>query len=387
MRLRAARHPALPMMSMAVTATILGVLPVFLLGGLAVQVRDDLGFSETALGVAVSTFFAASSLLSVPGGRLSERIGAERGILLGAVASLLSLLSIAAVAGSLPTLLACMAVGGMGNGITQPAVNLALARGVPLARQGFAFGLKQSSIPIATLLGGLAVPLIALTIGWRWAYASGAVVAALLAVWTLTRRRTEQSPSRPSHRHAQDRRSQRRSLVRLATAGGLASAASNSLGAFLVLWGVTAGLHPATSGLLFAMGSAFSIVVRISLGRLADTHPASALRMVTGLMLLGGCGFVALATGSLPWLYVAGTLLGFGAGWGWPGLFTLAIVRTHPEAPAAATGVTQAGIYAGGVIGPTLLGLLVETVSYPAAWLAGAASLVAAAALVAAEDG
>lgn len=377
----AAQSPrsGLPVLCMAVAATILGVLPVFLLGGLAVQVRDELGLSEAGLGLAVSTFFAASALMSVPGGRLSERMGAERGILFGAVNSLLALAGVALVASSLPLLLLCMVIGGLGNGVTQPAANLALARQISSTRQGLAFGFKQSSIPMATLLGGLAVPLIALTVGWRWAYAGGAAFASLLAVWAWSR---GTSANRVRTRSGVVERDQLRALLRLAIAGGLASAAVNSLGAFLVLWGVTAGLDPGTSGLMFAAGSAFSIVVRISLGGVADARPISALAIMGGLLIAGAGGFALLATGALPWAYLLGTLLGFGAGWGWPGLFTLAIVRTHSEAPAAATGVTQAGVYAGGVAGPSLFGLVVQGASYQAAWAAGAVALALAAALV-----
>lgn len=368
-----------PAMTMAIAATILGVLPVFLLGGLAVQVRAELALTEVDLGFAVSTFFGASALMSVPGGRLSERIGAERGILFGAVNSLFALVGVAVVANSLPLLLLCMAVGGFGNGVAQTAANLAVARQISPGRHGLAFGLKQSSIPAATLLGGLAVPLVALTVGWRWAYVGAGVCAGLLVLWAASR---GSAVNHARTRSGVVKRSQLRGLVRLAVAGGLASAAANSLGSFLVLWGVTAGLDPATSGLMFAAGSAFSIMMRVGLGSVADARPVSALTIVCGLMVTGAAGFALLATGSLPWAYLAGTLLGFGAGWGWPGLFNLAIVRTHAEAPAAATGVTQAGVYTGGVVGPPLFGLLVQTSSYQTSWSAGAVALTIAAGLV-----
>jgi MFS family permease len=175
----------LPAVLMVVTATMLGVLPVFLLGGLAVQVRDDLNLTEAGLGIATATFFAASALFSLPGGRLSERIGGERGLLVGAAGSLAALLGVATLAQSLLGLVTSMVVGGIGNGVTQPSANLALARRVRPGRQGVAFGIKQSAIPGATLLGGLAVPIVALTVGWRWAYGGGAAVAALFALWAL----------------------------------------------------------------------------------------------------------------------------------------------------------------------------------------------------------
>lgn len=43
---------------LAVAVATAGVLPVFLTGGLAVQMRGELGFGAAALGLAVAAFFA-----------------------------------------------------------------------------------------------------------------------------------------------------------------------------------------------------------------------------------------------------------------------------------------------------------------------------------------
>ena len=73
---------------------------------------------------------------------------------------------------------------------------------------------------------------------------------------------------------------------------------------------------------------------------------------------------------------VIGTLLAFGSGWSWPGLFNLAVVSYYPRTPAAATGITQTGSYAGGAIGPLTMGFLVEQVGYDRAWMFFAAVAV-----------
>ena len=51
----------------------------------------------------------------------------------------------------------------------------------------------------------------------------------------------------------------------------------------------------------------------------------------------------------------------------------------RPDAPAAATGVTQAGLYVGGMLGPLAFGAIAERVGFSAAWTAAAASLGVAA--------
>jgi len=172
-------------------------------------------------------------------------------------------------------------------------------------------------------------------------------------------------------------------LILLALGIGLGSAAAVPLGAFIVASGVDAGLRVESAGILLAAGGVVGIVVRLALGWLADRRSAGHLRIVAGMLIAGTAGFVLLATG-VSWLFVLGTLLAFGAGWGWHGLFNFAVVKYNPNAPAAATGITQTGAAAGSAAGPFLFGVIVESASYGTAWLsAGAAALIAVAAILA----
>jgi MFS family permease len=110
------------------------VLPAFLVGAMAVQLRADLGVSASGTGVAVGAFFAAASLASAPLGRLTERRGATRSLRAAAVIAAACQLGPAGLARSLPVLLAFLAVGGSANALAQPAANLLLARDLPVHR-------------------------------------------------------------------------------------------------------------------------------------------------------------------------------------------------------------------------------------------------------------
>ena len=367
---------------MAVAVATVGMLPPFLTGGLAVQVRADLDFGPGALGIAVAAFFATSSLASTVMGRLVERIGAHRGMRLAASGSAVSLLGIATLASSLGALVACLVLGGLSNAVSHPATHLSLAREVPPDRQGLSFGIKQSAIPAATLLAGLAVPAIAVTLGWRWAFAGATVLA--LAVALMVPAETAKTAG-VVHRAKEARVGDARplSLVLLAFGIGLGSIAATPLGTFLVESSVAAGLRVETAGLLLAFGSACGIIVRVLFGRLADGMSGGRLRLVAAMLCVGTTGFVLLATGAGP-LLVVGTVLGFGAGWGWPGLFNFAVVRTSPGSPAAATGITQTGASGGAALGPLLFGFVVEGTSFSTAWLmCGCIALAAAATILA----
>ncbi|MHA4946226.1 MFS transporter [Micromonospora sp. SD19] len=360
----------------AVATTVACVLPVFLLGGLAVQMGTDLGFSPAGLGLAVSVYFGVSALASVPSGRLVERYGpavvARSGILLAAG----SMLAVAAFARSYPVLVGLLALSAAANALGQLASNTALAQHVPARRQGLSFGVKQAAIPVSTLLAGAAVPTIALTAGWRWAFVAAAV-AALTTLAAVPR----QLPD-PARRAGATRAARATvALVVIGAAATLASGAANALGTFLVDSAAARGLSPGLAGLTLTLGSAVCVAARVGAGWLADRRDTGHVALIAAMLLVGAVGLGLLAvTGSVP--LVVGVVLGFGLGWAWPGLMNFAVVRLHPQSPAAATSITQTGVYAGGCLGPLSLGPLAAHLGYPAMWTTAAVAMLLAAALM-----
>ncbi|HEY0485561.1 MAG TPA: MFS transporter [Mycobacteriales bacterium] len=359
----------------AVTATVAVVVPVFLLGGLSVLIARDLHFSATGLGGLVSAYFAVCALCSVPTGRLVERYGPQRTTRAGIVLAAVAMTLVALAARSYATLFAFVALAGASNALGQLGSNLSLARSVPAHRQGLSFGVKQAAIPISTLVAGVAVPLVGLTLGWRWAFGLAAV-ACLGALAVVPPERGHTGRGRTHERSARTK-----ALIMVGVAGMLASGTANALGAFVVSSAVERGVAEGTAGLVLAAGSVLGIVGRIGAGWLADRREGGHLLVVTGMLGLGAGGLALLAVPGYPAL-MAGTLAGFGLGWAWPGLLNFAVVRLEPHAPAAATSITQTGVYAGGAAGPLAFGALVHAWSYPAAWLLSAAVMVLAAVLM-----
>jgi len=328
------------------------VLPGFLVGTLALQIRADLHVSVGAVVAGVTVFFAAGAVGAGPGGRLSERVGALRSIRGCVVATAVLLLACAALAQSLAVFLVLLGAAGLANAVCQPAINLFMADQVALDRQGIAFGIKQSAIPAAVLVSGLALPLVALPLGWRPTFALFAVASLVIAAVVGRSARTFVAPAlrppppRPS-----------RALVVTAVGAALASAGPNSLGAYLVASAVDVGIPEGAAGVLAAAGSAMSLITRVGFGQRADRRRDYGFAAVIGLLLAGSLGFALLASDSAG-LFVAGTIIAFALGWGWPGLFILAVVDHNRDAPGAATGVTQTGIYLGAAGGPAAYGLL-----------------------------
>ncbi len=159
-------------------------------------------------------------------------------------------------------------------------------------------------------------------------------------------------------------------------AATLAAAAANALGTFLVDSAAARGLSPGLAGLTLTLGSAVCVFARVGVGWLADRRAGGHVGLIAGMLLTGSVGLILLAVAG-PAPLVAGVVLGFGLGWAWPGLMNFAVVRLHPQAPAAATSITQTGVYAGGCLGPLGLGALAGPAGYPAMWLTAAVAMLA----------
>ncbi len=369
-----ARHPVRAAIG-AVTTTVVSVMPVFLVGGLAVQISKDLRLTAASLGLAMSVYFGVSAVGSLPVGGLVERFGPARAGRVAVVLSGASMLAIAFGARSLPALVLLLAAAATANSLGQLSSNASLAHAVPARWQGFTFGAKQSAIPLSTLLAGAAVPTVALTLGWRWAFAIGAglAVAALLLV----------PADRPDRHAAQERRRAAvgTNLALLGLAAALASGTASALSAFLVDAAVARGRSEAAAGLLLTLGSGLCVSCRLIAGWCADRLQRGHLGLVAGSLAAAAIGVGLLAVDA-PGALLPGVLLGVGLGWCWPGLLATAVVRLRPLTPAAATSVTQTGVYAGGSVGPLGFGLLAGHSGYSLAWTVASMSAAAACGLV-----
>lgn len=367
------QRPGAHAVAIAALGATFGVLPRALLAAEAVFVTRALHIGPASLGLSFSAWYAISAVSSLFAGRISDRAGARRSLRVASLASCLSLLGMAAAV-DWGMLVGFLVLGAVGNALAQPASNLVVAHGVDRRRQGMAFGIKQAAGPSAVLLAGLAVPAVALQVGWRWALLVAA--AALLPLQLL-------ASGAPAHAHPTHSGSAAgplrvsRSLVLLGLAGALAMAASSSLTAFYVASVGSRGIGPGVAGLLLALGSLVSIGARVAYGWLADRR-GSVLSLVAALFMLGAGGFLLLEPHAI-WMLALGTAVAFAAGWGWPGLLQMTVVLRHPHAPGAASGVLLAATRAGGALGPVLFGLVVAHASYSMAWTASAAVLVLAA--------
>ena len=358
------------------------ILPGFLPGALAVQLSDSLGIAEAGVGLIVGAFFGMSALASSRLGRLVERLDWAPAMRVAALGAAATLLLTPLLGRSVVMLGVVTVIGGLFLALAHPAVNLGIARTTIVRRQGLAYGFKHGAIPAATAIAGLGLPIVAIPLGWQWVYVMCAGLA-LVAVFLIPRSPTPYELDR-DEANKTDTRAVRSSplslLVVMAIGAGLGIFGMDALATFLVPYAVDVGFGEGTAGILLAAGSVLGIVTRLIMGWLIDRRSAGGLTTVATFLALGAVGIALLATGSDPAIII-GSLVAFTFGWGWSGLFTFAVVRRNPGAPAAATGITMTGIYVGAAAGPALFGLVAE-VSFTTAWVIMSAALALGAVLM-----
>ena len=370
--------------SLAVSVIAITILPAFMTGALSVRIGDEVGIDLAGIGGLYGVLFGTAALASAPTGRLVQRLGWEIGIRSAATGTGLALIAMAAF----PNIwwahwwpiAAVFVLAGVAAATSQAASNLALARSVPSDRYGLLFGLKHSAVPAAAMLGGLAVPTIALTIGWRYAFAIAAVLAlatALAVPLSRDRPGVNLRSQTPTQRPA----TPVSTLIALTVAAALGHAGIDALGAFVVPYAASEGVAEGLAGVLLAIGSLAGLATRLAAGWKIDSHQHAGLYWMAALLGTGALGFLVLSAGGRP-LLVAGVVLAFAGGWGWAGLLTFVVVRANPEAAAVATGIANTGKYVGAGLGPVLFGYLAQRVSFAAAWGLACTMLFAGGALV-----
>ena len=367
----------------AFVATMASMLPGFLIAGFAVQIRADIGLSLSGLGILIGVFFGSAAVVSPTMGRFAESAGWANGLRVATVLTAISLSGIGWLANSTLSLAVFYLVGGLGSALAQIASNLAVARCVDVRRQGLVFGLRHASVPAAAVLAGLAVPTIALTVGWRWGF-RGAVLLAAVAAIAVPAREQVYTVNPPVEKPARGKASTATPvhlLVLLAIAVGLGTGGGDTLGAFIVSFAVEQDIGEESAGLLLAIGSLCGLASRVVVGWLIDRRQHADLTAIAAMISIGAGGVILVNSAGGVGL-VIGALIAFASAWGWAGLFTFAVVKDNPDAPATATGITQVGKYLGAALGPPIFGTIADRVSFTTAWWLTTTAMLTAVALI-----
>lgn len=145
--------------------------------------QGGLGLSAFQFGLATSVFAVGYAAFQIIGGRIGERLGARRGLLvLGLLWGAATIMS--GLAGGLISLLIARAVLGLSESATFPTATQAMSRWVPRDRNGLVQGIVHSASRLGTAAAPFVVAAIIAAQGWRESFIYiGILSMAWAVVW------------------------------------------------------------------------------------------------------------------------------------------------------------------------------------------------------------
>lgn len=359
----------------AMVAMALLTLPV-----MAPVAAKALSVSPAVVGFYVSITYAGAMFASLTSGTTVSRFGPIRVSQLGLLLCALGLCLCASP--WLPLIALGALFIGLGYGPITPASSQILARTTPPHQMALVFSIKQTGVPVGSMMAGAIVPSLMLAVNWQWTLVFVAIACVLSALMAQPLRQdlddlrqanlpfqmgTLTGPIRMVLGH--------RALATMAACSFMFSMVQMSLTTYLVTY-----LHDdlaygmVSAGLLLSVSQMGGIGGRIVWGVVADKWLGAqkALALLAALMACSSLA-TALLLPALPIWGIWIVLIVFGASAiGWNGVYLSEVARQAPEGKASvATGGTLTFTFLGVVIGPPIFGALSTSFgSYRAGFLA-----------------
>ena len=355
--------------TLALTTTIQVVATATALSLTAIMplVVRDVPVDTHFIGYQISLIYLSGIVSAALSGKTLRRIGAGRLEELCLLTFALGLLCFAMA--SVPFIVAGSLLIGIGYGYQNPAASQLLIGITPARSRNLVYSVKQAGVPLGGVVASLAVPALALAVGWRVALACAALLPlALIVPVHLAHGRERIDPAaipRSSLLADQKMLFGHKALATLAFLSLVYSAVQLSVSAFTVTALVeNAGWGLVAAGTVAALTQAAGAFGRVGWGFVAD-------RMGGGFRLLGILGALgavlalglaaSLGLGGPSALTVALFVLS-GAVWlGWNGVMLAEVARQAPVGRVgAATGAALVYTFIGVLIGPSSFALIAD---------------------------
>ncbi len=340
----------------------------------------EFGWGRGEISLAITVQFLTTAAVGPVIGRLVDRYGPRRPMLMGLFLYGLTLLGLSRMSTRWHLLAGFVSLG-LGSGLfgtvpVQSAVAAAFG-----ARRGRAVGLVTTGISLGGVLMTPVAVLLIDSLGWRLALvALGLGILVLMppvvaAAIRLPGRRLTDRPGGSSPSFG--------AIVRQPVFWALGAAIfAGSLGSLATLFHLVSfftdrGIDPLTASVLLSLTTAFGILAKVIFGFLCDLISARRVMVLTfSLQVAGLCGYLLLPPGVAPY---AATAVVFGLGMG-------ANSAVHPMLASQTFGLGTFGTVFGALVaffqvasalGPAMAGLAFDlTGSYSAAFLTFLGGLV-----------
>jgi MFS family permease len=349
------------------------------IGIAAPKLKDELGLSEEAYGLAFSAFFWIYAPVQFFAGWLCDRFSVYRlmsiGILLWAASTLLM-----GFAGGFMSLLVLRVMLGVGESVSFPGSSKLIARHIPADRRGMANAAVAAGIALGPALGTLAGGLILGSFGWRAIFLVFGIVT---LVWLVPWRQAVRELPTEGHFDGGAQVPMRQLLGKWPLwSMSIVHALGNYCFYFLLAWlplflTKARGFSITEMTLLATLGYAVQAVCALTYGHFSDwwTRSGRSEAVCRRWMMVASQSLAALAILGLAFAHSAltiGILLcaaGAASAALSLNLYAIAQMFAGPRAAGTWVGFQNAVGNLSGILCPIVTGIVVQRVSYDAAFL------------------
>ena len=349
----------------------------------APKMKDELGLSAEAYGLAFSAFFWIYAPVQLFAGWLCDRFSVYKliavGIMVWAGATLLM-----GFAGGFISLLMLRIMLGVGESISFPGSSKIIARHVPAERRGMANAAVAAGIALGPAAGTLAGGIILGSLGWRWIFFTFGIVTLF---WLLPWQRAIRELPTIGHLDKDAKVPVGKLMAKWPLwATSIGHAVNNYAFYFLLAWTPlfltkSRGFSIAEMTTVATIGYAVQGATAFACGHFSDWWTRSGRSealcrrwMMVASQALSALGIVGLVFARSPWeITLLLSIAGAGAALGSTNLYAVAQMFAGPRASGSWVGVQNAIGNVSGIICPIITGIIVQASGYDNAFYLTAA--------------
>lgn len=346
--------------------------PIFLVTGIVLLVHVSfggnrilvslyalsLGASPFTIGLLISLSALTPMFVSVPAGRMADRVGHRLPMLYGAISLVVGLMTPIVLPGMAALFLSAAIVGGSFSFFNIAAQSLVGAMSSP-ERRAFNFSTLSMGYSVASLTGPIVVGFTVDHAGPLWAFGvlSAVLLLPIAALFSKTRIPMAKGGGEASGKRSVLDLLRNRGLLAIFVASGTCVATWDLFSFFMPIYGTRIGMSATMIGVVISSFGVATLVVRIFIPRL--TRRLGELKVLAWAMALGAAAFASMPLFEHVLLLIgAAFLMGLGLGCGQPLTMMITYNRSPSGRAGEANGIRQMANNVTHMIVPLLFGAL-----------------------------
>lgn len=352
---------------------------------LGMSIGEDLHLSMSQIGMFPAALFLGQSIVSIPAGVLTDRLGSKKMILI-IVFSLSGSFIFMSFSTSFIIILLLMIIAGFAYGSSHPTTNRGIIYWFDIKSRGTAMGIKQMGVTAGSALAALLLLPLAKAFSWQISFFTAALILLLVGfcIYILYKEPHQDMQEKSQVAVYTTKNSfyellfllKHKSLMLITLSAMLLSGSQMILNTFIILFAYERlGISIILAGVLLGIAEIGGSVGRVAWGMISDRlfhgKRVIVLLLISVLVAIDSIVVVLLPYG-VPFYFVAFIIFTFGFSTsGFNGVWMNATTEiVSREKSGAATGVSITFGSWGVILFPPIFGYIIDTTaSYTIAWL------------------